>query len=121
MTLLRQLKRLRSVIAAWVLVAMGVAMASPLIQPLSLELICSGSGGYFLLAQSSNSDPGPHIPDMDCALCLMSAAPPPSLADALPMLQAIYPELALPDLGHTPDTTPVLPPARAPPRFLSHT
>jgi hypothetical protein len=121
MILLHTLKRLRSMIAAWVLLAMAVVMAAPLVQPLSLELICSGSGGYFLLAHASDSSPGPGSPDMDCGLCLMSAAPPPPPFGALPVLQATHTQLALPDLGYIPDTIAALPPARAPPRFLSHT
>lgn len=120
MTLFHPLKRLRSVIAAWVWLAMGVAMASPLVQPRSLELICSGAGAYFLLTQTSDSGPGPSSMDLDCSLCLMSAAPPPPSVEALPALQAPHSHLALPDLGHKPDTTATLPPARAPPRFLSH-
>ena len=117
MILLHTLKRLRSMIAAWVLLAMAVVMAAPLVQPLSLELICSGSGGYFLLAHASDSSPGPGSPDMDCALCPMSAAPPPPPFGALPVLQATHTQLALPDLGYIPDTIAALPPARAPPPF----
>lgn len=96
-------------------------MAAPLVQPLSLELICSGSGGYFLLAHASDSSPGSPSPDMDCGLCLMSAAPPPSPFGALPAPQATHTQLALPNLVDMPVTTAALPPARAPPRFLSHT
>ena len=121
MTLFHTLKRLRSLIAAWVLLGMGVAMAAPLVQPLSLELICSGSGGYFLLAHASDSSPGSPSPDMVCGLCLMSAAPPPAPFGALPAPQATHTQLALPNLVDMPVTTAALPPARAPPRFLSHT
>lgn len=120
MRTLNHLRRLRSVIAAWVLLAMGVAMASPLVQPRAFELICSGAGAYLLAAQSDDGGTGSHNKDLNCGLCLMGAAPPPSALDALPKLHAPRIQLAHFHLGHKPDSSAALPPARAPPCFHCH-
>jgi hypothetical protein len=117
---LDHLRRLRSMIAAWVLLAMGVAMASPLVQPRAFELICSSAGAYLLVAHSDDGGAGSHTQDLNCGLCLMGAAPPPSALDVLPKLHAPRIELAHFHFGHKPDTTAALPPARAPPCFHCH-
>ena len=99
---------LRSVLVArWVLVWFalftGAAMASPLIQPSSWQMVCSASKGMTIVAadgQSTEAVPGLH---MECPLCSGGAAPPPALRSPhLPpsALAHAHGALAFWDLSH---------------------
>ena len=119
------LTSLRCWVVAWFVLALGVSMASPLVRPGTLELVCTAALSATGLAPSvqlvEHSDGvladaaalQPH-----CLLCLMAGAPPP----APQLLPAAF---ALPEhpfaMGIR--TAPVFarawrPPARAPP-FVS--
>lgn len=41
---LRQARFLARLVLAWFALPLGVALASPLVQPQSLEMVCSGGG-----------------------------------------------------------------------------
>ncbi len=115
MKTLRSMERLRWWIAAWFLLSMGVAMASPIVQPRAMELICSGSGAVKVLIHSADGGVANDAADMDCALCLLQAAPPEPLQARPPTL----PPLAQAPLHQAHHRIPAAmaapPPARAPP------
>lgn len=80
MTATRTFSALRLWVLAWFVVSMGVAIASPLVNPQSIEVICSGAGTIKLLVQTDDGTVEMGTMGMDCPLCATPAAPPPALA-----------------------------------------
>jgi hypothetical protein len=79
--------------ARWVLVwfalSLGVAVASPLVQPPAFEQVCTG-GTMKLVPKSGEFESKPaggHAPD--CPLCASPAAPPPVPRAGLPAPQPL--------------------------------
>lgn len=109
---LRSARFLARLMLAWFVLAIGVAVASPVVQPRGLELVCAG-GGLKLLQQGGDGEALPSV-GLDCPLCATAAAPPPAAAEA-----------ALPVLAHAAAVAPIRcthvatllpsPPARGPP------
>jgi len=71
----------RLVLVAWLL-ALGAAIASPLLKPQALSLVCSGVGVVKLLPQDDGDAEGMAGQALDCPLCLTPGAPPPVPARA---------------------------------------
>lgn len=109
-------------VLAWFVLALGVSMASPLVRPSTLELVCGGAwpgtgmGASVQLVELTDDVPTDALAlDPYCLLCLTGGATPP---DSLPQPDA----LALPAQNcctssraahvSVPDWRP---PARAPP------
>ena len=67
-------------VLAWFALSIGVAVASPLVQPHSFELICTSTGAVKLIV-TGNDDGGDRTTlgagHLDCPMCLPHAAPPP--------------------------------------------
>ena len=78
---IRSAHRLVRLVLALFVFALGVAVASPLIKPMSLDVVCSASGVFKIVnADDANgaggkdsSAPGSH--GLNCPLCLHLAAP----------------------------------------------
>lgn len=110
----------RFVLALYVLVV-GVAIASPLVQPQSLVLICVGGGSGVKLINldaGGGGDDGQMLGMLNCPLCA-SVAPPPVVAQtaealvASPLAYALRPIVAAHIAGRT--AAPL--PPRGPPAF----
>jgi hypothetical protein len=74
----------------WFVVSLGAAIASPMVHPQAMELVCSSVGAIKVVVQT---DDGAHelgASHMDCPLCVLTGAPPPPapLAD-LPVIQPL--------------------------------
>lgn len=83
MNVLRQHVPLRLLALLWFVLSVGVSTASPLVRPLSIQLVCSGTTVKLVVDSGDGmKEMGAHT--MDCALCLPSAAPPPARYAALP-------------------------------------
>ena len=81
MQTLRHARQLARLVLAWFVLSMGVAVASPLVAPQALELVCSGSGAMKLLIKTdagAKEVAGSHT--LDCPLCASHSAPPPVLS-----------------------------------------
>ena len=76
---LRQARQLTRFVLVWFALALGVAMASPLVLPKSIDLVCS-SGGVMKLVASEEGDEAPSSSAMDCPLCMSVAIPSAPLA-----------------------------------------
>jgi hypothetical protein len=77
METLRRIQRLAcQLLLAWFALSLGAAVASPLLQPQSMDVVCSGSGTMQLMASDDGGavDAGGH--KHDCRLCVMIGAPP---------------------------------------------
>lgn len=119
MKTLRSTAWLRRWMAALLLLSMGVAMATPLVQPRAMEIVCAGAGATKLLVQAANNvHPGHDGFGMECLLCLLEGAPPFDFSVHVPAA----PPLALGAALHTDAplwvSAAALPPARAPPVSL---
>jgi len=80
MQTLRRAHRLARLLLAWFTLALGVAVAAPVLHPQRMELVCSGSGSATLIV--SDEDGGTaqvHRHSQDCSLCVLAAAPPRSI------------------------------------------
>ncbi|WP_431777852.1 DUF2946 family protein [Ottowia caeni] len=77
--------RIARFMLAWFALVLGVAAASPLVNPQAVQMVCSANGSIKLVA-----DTGEELTDtsrahtLDCALCLLANTPPHASA-ALPV------------------------------------
>ena len=90
---IRPITRLARWVLLWFALAMGVAIASPIIKPQSIEVLCSTSGMAKLLVTNDQGDVATSNHMLDCALCLNISAPPPKafglLAPSVPLAFAV--------------------------------
>lgn len=96
MQALRSSSRLARLVLAWFALTLGVALASPLVQAQSLQIVCGT--GPVLQAVVVHDDGQPvHASHhgLDCPACLGTAPPPLQaggvLPSALPMAHALHP------------------------------
>ncbi len=117
MQTLRHARSLARLVLAWFVLSLGVAIASPLVQPQSLELICASGGAMKLLVKNADGSAQERGHTLDCPLCAAEMAPPPqpatSLVTASPWAAWLSPVAAAPLASRT--AAP--PPARGPPAF----
>lgn len=103
MTLLQTLRQSRSLLR-WMLLgfclSLGVAVASPVLHPQSVSLVCTAAGSVKLVstdgAASADAAPSAHL--LDCVLCLPAGlAAPQALALQLPQdLRHVWRSAAVP-------------------------
>jgi hypothetical protein len=62
----------------WFCMAMGVAVASPMVHPQALTLVCTAAGAMKMVATTDADEPAPVAAahTLDCVLCLTAGAPP---------------------------------------------
>jgi hypothetical protein len=115
MQALRHARFLARLVLAWFALSLGVAIASPLVNPQSMELVCASGGAMKLIVKNADGGDGQRGHTFDCPLCASLGAPPVALA--------VTATLA-PDLAHVLRTRVVAPtvgraaaalPARGPP------
>lgn len=112
---LRSLNLLRWWAVAWFVLGFGAALASPLIQPRTMELVCSSASGATLVVHHAGSNAVLDTLGMDCSLCLPSMEPPQPAVLTLPGWPITH-SVPLPPprvVAVAPTAAP--PPARAPP------
>lgn len=81
---------------AWFLLTLGVAGASPFVNPKAMELVCSSGGAITMVVLDDDGQaqaPGQHT--LDCPLCLAPALPLPPVSLAMaqphPLAAALHP------------------------------
>ena len=75
---LRSAHRITRFMLVWFALSLGVAIASPLVNPQSTELICTGSGVMKVLVKNADGSSTEVVTRMmDCPMCATLAAPPP--------------------------------------------
>jgi hypothetical protein len=111
---LRRAHQLTRFVLVWFALALGVAMASPLVSPRSIDMVCA-SGGVMKLVASADGDEAPSSTAMDCPLCMSVAFPPAPLAQQAvkpsPLAHALQPIAA----AHIASATAPPLPSRGPP------
>jgi hypothetical protein len=117
MSALRRARLLASFVLAWFALSLGVAVASPLVQPKPMEIVCSAAGATMLVVLTDDGAQAPAAGHLDCPLCLPATAPPPALpAVRLPALLPLGHALQSIPAARIAAATAAPPPARGPPR-----
>lgn len=81
MQTLRNAHLLARFVLVWFVLSMGVAIASPLVQPKGMQLVCSAAGAITVqFDQGDDGLSGSQANTLDCPLCAAAGAPPPQFA-----------------------------------------
>ncbi len=100
MQTLRHTRFLARLVLVWFALALGVAIASPLVNPQSIELVCGSGGAMKLIVKSDDGSQATSSHTLDCPLCATVGAPPPlARVQAAPpssLAQALRPLTAAP-------------------------
>lgn len=102
---------------AWFVLSLGVAVASPLVSPQSIELICSGSGAIKVLLKTDDGAKEMSSHTLDCPLCAHVGAPPPVSHVDVPVVHPLAHALRPVPAAHIAARTAAPLPARGPPAF----
>ena len=115
---LRQTRVLGRLALLWFIMSLGAAMASPLVNSQSTELICSGSGVMKLLVKNADGSSTEVASRMlDCPLCATVSAPPPAVTVSVEPAQPLAHVLQPIPAAHTAARAAAPLPARGPPAF----
>ncbi|HPH14479.1 MAG TPA: DUF2946 domain-containing protein [Burkholderiaceae bacterium] len=118
MQALRNAHILARFLLVWFALSVGAAIASPLIKPQDILLICTGSGAMKVLVKADDgSTQEVASRSMDCPLCMSIGAPPPvARLTAEPPQPLAYALQGIP-AAHVAWLTAAPLPARGPPTF----
>jgi len=75
---LRRARHVARLWLAWFALALGVAVAAPLIHPQAIELVCGAGGQIKAVVHTDDGAVELGAAHFDCALCLVASAPPPA-------------------------------------------
>ena len=75
MQALRNASLLARLVLVWFALSLGVAVASPIVKPVAMQLVCSG-GVAKLVAQGDDGSQPVANHTLDCPLCASFGAPP---------------------------------------------
>ncbi len=89
MNRLRQARFLARFVLVWFALSIGAAIASPLVNPKAMQLVCSGSGAMKLVVQADDASDLATSHTLDCPLCAALGAPPPHARSAFEPPQAL--------------------------------
>jgi hypothetical protein len=111
----RGARLLARAVLAWFVLSIGAAVASPVVHPRALELVCTGGGAIKLVALGEDGAAPAPIGHADCPLCNTHGAPPPALRMDLRLQPPAAGASFVASLGHGTSLDALPPPARAPP------
>jgi hypothetical protein len=113
---LRHAIQLTRLALVWFVLSVGVAVASPIVNPHGMDLVCTSTGSMKLVV-ASDDETASASHTLDCPLCASINAPPPVFSTTLtqpsPMAQAMQPAVA----AHLAAATAPPLPSRGPPLF----
>jgi hypothetical protein len=112
---LRLAHRLARLVLVWFVLSLGVAVASPMVHPQAMELICSGSGAIKVLIKTDDGVKEAASHTLDCPLCAVSGTPPPVAHVAIEPVQSLSHVLRPIPAAHIAWLTAAPLPARGPP------
>lgn len=118
MQIMRNAHLIARFVLVWFALSIGAAIASPLVKPQAMELICSGAGVMKVMVQTDDGTQDVVSRTLDCPLCATSSAPPPpvlrlSAEPAQPLAHVLQ---SIP-AAHIAALTAAPLPARGPPVF----
>lgn len=96
MPALRHARHLVRFVLAWFVLSLGVAIASPVVQPQAMQLVCSAAGAIKVIVQTDDGARELGASHLDCPMCMLTGAPPPAaqpvdLPKVLPLGHAVQP------------------------------
>lgn len=118
MHILRSSSCLIRLVLAWFALTLGVAIASPVIHPQAMEVVCSVGSGMSLVVIDDDGkavQAGQHT--LDCPMCLAATLPPPQAHIRLEMPQPLAYALRPMVAAHIAALTGAPLPPRGPPSF----
>ena len=119
MRTLRHFTFLSRLVLAWFVLSLGVAVASPIVKPQDILLVCTGSGAMKMLVQADDGSTSEVVGNsMDCPLCAPMVAPPPMDHRAVEPVQPLSYALQGIPRAHIAARTAAPFPARGPPVSL---
>jgi hypothetical protein len=78
MRTLRHFTFLSRLVLVWFVLSLGVAVASPIVKPQDILMVCTGTGVMKVLLQAEDGSTSEVVGNsMDCPLCASMVAPPP--------------------------------------------
>jgi hypothetical protein len=118
MQTLRRAHFLARFVLVWFALALGVAIASPIVKPQAMELVCSAGGSVKLMVTGDDGAAQPTAHTLDCPLCMINSAPPSALQVLAEPQQPLGHALRPISAAHIAGRTAAPLPARGPPAFL---
>ena len=106
---------LAQVALLWFVLTLGVAVASPMVEPQHDWMVCSAAGMLKVTLNADGSLSSTTAADADCPLCVVGGAPPVFHALALDFAQPLGHALQAVAAAHIAVRTAAPPPSRAPP------
>ena len=76
----RQTKIIARFVLVWFVLSVGAAMASPLVSPKALDLVCTTGGALKIVSSDDADNTSTRVHTMDCALCIAVGIPPAPVA-----------------------------------------
>jgi hypothetical protein len=111
---LRHALHLTRLVLVWFALSVGVAIASPMVNPQAMDLVCTSTGSMKLVVPGDDDSTASNL-TLDCPLCASVSAPPPvlntQLSFASPLAHALRPGVA----AHIASVTAPPLPSRGPP------
>ena len=91
----RHTQTLARLVLVWFVISVGVAIASPLVVPKAMDLVCT-TGGAMKIVSSDDADKAESTTHtMDCALCMAVGIPPAPMGNQFtkpsPLAHALHP------------------------------
>jgi hypothetical protein len=80
MQALRNSKFIASLVLVWFALYLGSALASTVIQPSNMQMVCTNDGGMKIVDMGGDGEELKVSVSMDCPLCASVTPPPPPLA-----------------------------------------
>jgi len=77
MNALRNSRTAARLVLVWFAFFIGVATASPIVQPADIQMVCSAAGGMKLVIAGEDGADIKVSTGMDCPLCVATASPGP--------------------------------------------
>ena len=86
---LRQSRWITRLVLVWFALFIGAAVASPLVKPVSGQMVCTAMGGMKMVMDGDDGNAAQPSASMDCPLCAPMMTPPS------PQARAVEPPSAL--------------------------
>lgn len=79
---LRNARWLTRLVLVWFALFIGAAVASPMVNPVSGQMVCTAMGGMKMVMDGEDGNTAKPSASMDCPLCMPTAAPTPTVLSA---------------------------------------
>lgn len=116
MHFLRTSSALARLVLAWFVLTMGVAVASPIVHPRAMELLCSASGNMKLIVVGEDGTEQSHH-TLDCPMCMATTLPSPVVVARFEAPQPLAHALTKATAAHIASAVGAPLPPRGPPAF----